>query len=287
MTETTLKLGLPKGRMKDGVFKLMAEAGIRIRSTERNYRPNISLDGVEAKILKPHNIVKMLHVGSRDVGFAGADWVAELGADLTELLDTNMDPVRLVAAAPADLLVEGRLPGRHLVVAAEYQNLTTKWIKDRGLDADFVLSHGATEVFPPEDADCIVDVTATGATLRSNDLDIVDTLMTSSTRLYAHPAAMENPFKRQRIDHLVMLLRSVLEARKRVVLEVNISPEGRDRLVAELPCMRQPTVSKLHADAGFAVKVAVERKLLPDLIPRIKKLGGTDIIVSPISQIVP
>src|SRR6266550_4004199 len=169
MTVVPFRLGLPKGRMETGVLTLLADAGIRVRPSARGYRPDVSLPGAEAKLLKPQNIVEMLVLGSRDVGFAGADWVAELEADVVELLDTGLDPVQVVAAAPKTLLVEGRLPARRLVV--------------------------------------------------------VDELMRSSTRLYANPAALEDPARRRRVDDLVMLLDSVLVARRRVMLEVNASAE--------------------------------------------------------------
>jgi ATP phosphoribosyltransferase len=273
--------------MQEGVFALLADAGVRIRAGSRGYRPTVSLPGFEAKILKPQNIVEMLHHGSRDVGFAGADWVAELGGDIEEIVDTGLDPVRLVAAAPASLLVGGRLPARPLVVASEYERLTRGFIRDAGLDATFVRSYGATEVFPPEDADCIVDNTATGSTLHANDLEIVGELMRSSTRMYASPAAMRDPGKREAILHVALLLKSVLEARARVMVEVNVTREQLEELVAVLPCMREPTIAPLHGDSGFAVKAAVPRAQLPALIPVIKAHGGTDIVVSSLAQIVP
>ena len=282
-----LRLALPKGRMSDAVVQLLADAGIHLRYGAREYRPALSLAGLEAKILKPQNIVEMLHAGSRDVGFAGADWVAELDGELIELLDTGLDPVRLVAAAPRELLVDGRLPPRRLVVASEYERLTKSWIRQRGLDATFVRSYGATEVHPPEDADCIVDLTATGATLEANGLRIVEELMTSSTRLYASPAALGDPPRRAAIERLVLLLRSVLEARQRVMLEVNIAADRLEELIAILPCMREPTIARLHGDAGYAVKVAAPRARLPELIPAIKARGGTDIVVTEIAHIVP
>jgi ATP phosphoribosyltransferase len=274
--------------MQQGVFSLLEEAGVRIKVGLRGYRPTLSLPGIEAKILKPQNIIEMLHAGSRDIGFAGADWVAELEVDnLVELVDTKLDPVRIVAAAPVESLVDGRLPARHLVVASEYQRLTRDWISRRGLDASLVRSYGATEVFPPEDADCIVDNTATGATLRQNGLEITDELMRSSTRLYANQAALDDPALRAPIDRFVMLLRSVLEARRRVMLEVNVSAEALEAVVAALPSLREPTVAPLHGDAGYAVKAAVPRAELPQVIPEVKARGGTGIVVTRLAQIVP
>jgi len=268
--------------MEQGVLTLLAEAGIHVRPSARGYRPEVSLPDTEAKLLKPQNVVEMLAVGSRDVGFAGADWVAELEADVVELLDTELDPVQVVAAAP-----EGALPERRLVVASEYERLARAWIARRGLTADFVRSYGATEVFPPEDADVIVDTTATGATLEANGLRVVDQLLTSSTRLFANRRALEVPERRRRMEDLVLLLRSVLDARRRVMLEVNASAAALEAVVAALPAMRQATVAPLFGNGGFAVKAAVPRELLPLVIPAVKAAGGTDVVVSRLSQIVP
>ena len=285
--EPILRLAVPKGRMSDGVTRLLADAGVHLTQTVRSYRPHISLDGCEVKILKPQSIVEMLHAGSRDVGFAGADWVAELDGSLVELADTGLDPVRVVAAAPLELAPEGVLPEGPLVVASEYENLTRRWIAERCPQARFVRSYGATEVFPPEDADLIVDNTATGSTLEANGLRIVDELMVSSTRLYANPRALEHPERRAVVDNLVLLVRSVLEARRRVMVEVNVAAERLEPLLAVLPCMRQPTVSQLAGGAGYAVKAAVPRADLPAVIPRLKAAGGEDVVVTRIAQIVP
>ena len=285
-TGKTLKLAIPKGRMYEGVVSLLAEAGIQVSQTARNYRPHVSLDHGEVKILKPQNIVEMLHAGSRDLGFAGADWVAELDGELVELLDTGLDPVRVVAAAPPLLLNDGELPTRRLVVASEYERLTRAWIAERGLDAQFVRSYGATEVFPPEDADLIVDNTATGSTLEANDLQVVDVLTDSSTRLYACPRALEDADLRPQIEDLVLMVDSVLEARRRVMVEVNVSEEKLPALLEVLPCMRQPTVSPLAGGDGFAVKAAVPFSLLPSVVPQIKAAGGSDIVVTRLAQIV-
>jgi ATP phosphoribosyltransferase len=285
--ETPVRLALPKGRMQDGVLRLLADAGLPIRLGERDYRPRLHVDGFDAKLLKPQNIILMLQAGSRDLGFAGYDWVLELGVDLVELLDTGLNPVRIVAAAPRSILVDGRLPtDRPLVVASEYEQLSRRWIAERGLDASFVRSYGATEVFPPEDADVIVDNTATGSTLQANGLEIVDELLRSSTRLFANPDALADPLRRRRIDDIVMLVRSALDARTRVMLELNCGAADLGRIVAALPCMRTPTVSALHEGSGHAVKAAVPRRALAELIPALKQLGATDLVVTEIAQLV-
>ena len=282
-----IHLALPKGRIQDGVLTLLAEAGIRVRMGARGYRPTLSIEGFETKLLKPQNIVEMLAAGSRDVGFAGADWVAEKDLQLVELLDTGLDPIRLVAAAPAALLEAGELPRVPLVVASEYQRLARRWMSEREIEGSFVRTYGATEVFPPEDADVIVDNTATGATLVANGLEIIDELLCSSTRLYANPMALEDPQKREAIEGLTLCLRSVIQARGRAMVELNVSRADLERVVQSLPCMREPTVSGLHGESGYAVRAAVIRSELPRLVPELKACGATDIVVSRCEQIVP
>ncbi len=282
-----VRLALPTGRMKDGVNALLSDSGIHIKMSDRGYRPQVNLPGYEVKVLKPQSIVEMLHLGSRDVGFSGADWVRELKADLVELLDTGLDPVQVVAAAPKSLLVDGKLPPQRLVIASEYETITREWIARTGLDATFVRSYGATEVFPPEDADCIVDNASTGSTLRANNLAVIDVIAESSTRLYASPKAMHNSSKKQFIEHLAMLVQSVLVARERVMVEVNVDRQSLEGVIRVLPCMREPTVSPLRGDAGYAVKAAVPRDKLPLVIPEIKAAGGTDVVVTDLSQIIP
>ncbi len=284
MNEQTIHLGLPKGHMAQGVKDLLADAGIDVTPSARGYRPTLSLPGFEVKILKPQNIVEMLDLGTRDVGFAGADWVRELRADIVEVLDTGMDTVQLVAASPEEW---SELPDRRLVVATEYPLLTEAWVRARGLDAEVIRSYGATEVFPPEDADIIVDNSATGSTLRANGLRVVDVLGESSTRLYASRRAMDDPYRKERISDLALLLESVLNARQRVMIEVNAPADRLEEVVTLLPSMREATVAPLYGSQGFAVRAAVPREALPAIIPAIKAAGGTDVVVTSLSQIVP
>lgn len=276
--------------MQRGVLDLLHDAGIDVRVNERGYRPWISWPACDVKILKPQNILEMLRAGSRDVGFAGADWVEEFGyrdhPNLVELLDTHLDAVQVVAAAPTALLDQGKLPIRHLVVAAEMPRLAARWIEARGLNASILRTYGATEVFPPDDADLIVDIAATGDTLKANKLEIIDSLLTSSTRLYASRKALDDPGRKARIEELVLLLESAIEARRRVMLDLNVGSVDLNRVLAVLPCLREPTIAPLRGDSGFAVRAAVPRDELHRLIPALKAAGATDLVVMNPSQLV-
>lgn len=294
-----LRLGLPKGRMQRGLYQLLADAGLPVRDTARGYRPQIqsrdSDRSFEVKLLKPQNVVSMLQAGRRDLGFCGADWVAELDqADaerstprLVELFDTDLDPVRLVAAAPRALLESGALPSRPLVVASEFERLSRRWIETRNQGDTFVRSFGATEVFPPEDADLVLDLTQTGATLEANGLTVVDELLCSSTRLYAREDLLDDPRLAERADEFVLLLRSVLEARRRTIFECNVPGDRLEAVVDVLPGLGRATVAELAGGAGYAVKAAVPRAELPRLIPLVRARGGTDLLVSSLDQVLP
>lgn len=284
---TNVRLALPKGRMFDQVVDLLRGAGISIRQSERGYRPTISLSNYDAKILKPRNVIGMLNAGARDVGFAGADWIAETKSELPELLDTGLNPVRLVVAAPSEILKNGKLPQRHLVIATEYPELTRQWIMQQRLDAEVLTTYGATEVFPPEDADCIVDNTATGSTLRANGLQIIDDVMTSTTRLYASQSAINNPETKHELDVLVMLLKSVLKARERVMMDLNVEENNLTAVVALLPSMHTPTISPLSDSGWVAVRAAVPRKNLAEMIPQLKSAGACDLVITAAEQLIP
>lgn len=274
---TTLRIVIPKGRIHGNVIDLMNEAGIRVEVNERVYRPVVSEKELEMKIMKPQNIPTLLELGSHDVGFTGHDWVLETGADVVEILDLGFDPVRIVAAVPESRLHED-LHERKIVVASEYERITTNFLKREGYDYVFLRTYGATEVFPPDDADMIVDNTSTGRTLKEHDLHILSTLLSSSTRFIGSRKALVDPWKREKIDELNTLFQAVLDAQERVMLEMNV-PQGKaDEIIQTLPCMRSPTVVPLYGENGYAVKIAVKRTETAKLIPQLKKLGATDIL---------
>ena len=283
----TLKLLLPKGRIFLRVDELLRDCGIRLSRPDRVYRPVVSDDRLLAKIMKAQNIPTLVEMGSHDLGITGHDWVQETGADVVELLDLGFDPVRIVAAAPAGVSLSEMLAKDGVRVTTEYEQSTRRWLDGKGASYRLIRSWGATEVFPPEDADLIVDNTATGTTLRENGLEILDTLMRSTTRVIANRAALEDPVKRQVIDELLLLMNAVLDARRRVMLEMNISGDRLDALITRLPAMKSPTVAKLYgSDDDYAVKVAVPRDEVARLIPQLRTLGATDILETELRKVI-
>ena len=283
---------LPKGRIYENVSRLFNDAGFPLAMAERTYRPVAAADWLDVKIMKPQNVGELLELGSHDAGFTGIDWIKESGADVVELLDLGFDKVRIIAAAPSMYFDDegydkDALLKKKIVVATEYVRLAEKWLSAQGYKYRILRTYGATEVFPPDDADMIIDNTSSGKTLKDNGLFIIDTLMESSTRFVASKAAMADKTKRGRIEELVMLFTSVLDGRERVMLEMNFPKNGFEEIAASLPAMRSPTVSPLYNDNGYAVKIAVKKNEIPDLIPRLKKSGATDIVEYDLRKVVP
>jgi ATP phosphoribosyltransferase len=281
-----LRILIPKGRIFDNVSRLFTEAGFPLSLADRTYRPIIGADWLDAKIMKPQNVGELLELGSHDAGFTGIDWIQESGADVEEVMDLGFDRVRIVAAVPSSLDEEA-LRTKKLVVATEYVGLAEAWLRRQGYQYQIVRTYGATEVFPPDDADMIIDNTSTGQTLKDNGLRITAVILESSTRFVASKAAMADPEKRSRIEELAMLFRAVLDGRDTVMLEMNVVQDRFTELVAGLPAMRSPTVAPLYGDDGYAVKIAVKKDEVPDLIPRLKKLGATDIVEYDLRKVVP
>ena len=279
-----LRILIPKGRIYENVSRLFSEAGFPISLADRTYRPAMGATWLDAKIMKPQNVGELLELGRHDAGFTGIDWIRESGSDVEEVLDLGFDKVRIVAAVPNDY-DEEKLRAKKLIVATEYVNLAEEWLKASGYQYKILRTYGATEVFPPDDADMIIDNTSSGQTLKDNGLKIIGTLLESSTRFIASKQAFSNPEKKSRIEELCMLFRAVLDGRDRVMLEMNI-PKEKFESLSSLPAMRSPTVSPLFDDAGYAVKIAVKKIEVPEIIPNLKKLGALDIVEYDLRKVV-
>jgi len=280
-----LRLLIPKGRIYDGVVRLLADAGFPAVLADRTYRPALGADWLDAKIMKPQNVGELLELGSHDAGFTGTDWIQESGANVAEILDLGFDKVKVVAAVPQEF-DEAALRSKKLVVATEYINIARQWLEKSGYQYRLLRTYGATEVFPPDDADMIIDNTSSGQTLRDNGLKIIGTLLESSTRFVASHEALANAEKSNRIEELAMLFRAVLDGRDRVMLEMNIPKDCFEAVVNGLPAMRSPTVAQLFGDGGYAVKIAVMKHEVPIIIPRLKNLGAMDIVEYDLRKVV-
>ncbi len=279
----TLKMVIPKGKLYDKVAELLSEVGLTLIGDSRNYRPKLYGCDIEVKLLKSQNIPEMVALGQHDIGFAGMDWILEQEADVEVLEDLGFNPVKLVSCIPEEWNWED-VKQRKIIVASEYKKIANDYLTKLGVPFKLLRAYGATEVFPPEDADMIIDNTSTGSTIRANRLKIVDTVIESSTQFVANKEVLKDPAKKEQIENLLLLMRGVMNGRKRVLLEMNCSKDNIDSVVNLLPAMRAPTVSELYNADGFAIKAAIERKLIKDLLPKLISAGATDILETPIRK---
>ena len=290
-----LRIVLPKGSLERATLDLFEAADLAVsRSSDVDYRGSIDDPRVdEVRILRPQEIPLYVAEGMFDLGVTGRDWIEETAAEVVSLGEleyskTSARPVRIVVAIGADSPIERveDLP-QGVRVATEYPGLTRRFFEKKGIDADIRLSYGATEAKVPEIADCIVDLTETGRALKAAGLKIIDSMLTSHTELIANPLAYDDPAKRHAMGQLHTLLAGALEARGRVLLKLNVSDEAFERVIAIVPSMKSPTISRLFGtEGGYAVETVVPKATINVLIPMLKDAGATDLIELPISKIV-
>ena len=278
-----LKILLAKGRIYESVYELLSDVGISIHLPDRTYFPTTNQEDLAFQVVKPQITSLLLANNKADVGFSGKDWVYEnqVENDVVEIMDLGFDPVRIVAAIPEARDFDALLKGQ-VTIATEYQTLSRKWVENKKIDGTIFRTWGTSEGFVQDTDDSIaqilIDNTSTGSSLKANRLKIVDTLMESSTRMYASKSAMENPAKKQKIMELKMLFETVLNARNRVMLEMNCAEDKFETLIKGIPSMKSPTVSPLFGGNGYAIKIAVKKSEVPTLLPKLQNLGATDIV---------
>jgi ATP phosphoribosyltransferase len=264
------------------------------RSSEVDYRAAVKDHRIDdVRILRPQEIPNYVADGLFDIGITGRDWVEETGSDVVSLGELSYSkatshPIRVVLAVAAGSPWESakQMPAG-VRVSTEYPRLTERFLKANGVEAEVVLSYGATEAKIPEIADAVVEITETGRALKAAGLRILETILVSHTELIANPAACQDPERRKAMEDINTLLQGALKARGRVLVKLNVAAVDLDRVIAMLPAMRSPTVSELFGGGSYAVETVVAKEAINKLIPELKDAGASDIIELPISKIVP
>jgi ATP phosphoribosyltransferase len=289
-----LKLVLPKGSLENATLDLFEQADLAVqRGSSVAYRATIDDPRVaEVHILRPQEIPIYVAEGLYDLGITGRDWIEETSSDVVSLgqlrySKASDQPVRLVLAVAEGAPWQSIADLPHGVrVSTEYPDLTRRYLERNGIDGTVRLSYGATEAKIPDIADAVVELTETGRALRAAGLRIIDTVLSSYTELVANPAAYADPAKRHAMQQLQTLLEGVMEARGKVLVKLNVAERQLDPVIAILPSMKSPTVSKLFGEGGYAVEAVVPKAEINTLIPALKDAGATDIIEIPLAKIV-
>ena len=284
-------LGLPKGSLQESTFALFKRAGFNVSCSSRSYYPTIDDEEIKCRLPRPQEMSRYVELGLLDAGICGWDWVYENGSDVEDVCELSYskatsNPVRWVLAVPNDSPVKTvkDLEGKR--ISTEALGIVKRYLEQNGVKADVEFSWGATEVKAPELVDAIVDLTETGSSLRANNLRIVDTILTSTTRLIANRRTMADAAKRAKVEQLKMLLLAALEAQKRVLLKLNAPAAQLAQVTAALPALHAPTVNKLNDEGWFAVESVVEERQVRDLVPVLKAAGATGIIELPLNKII-
>jgi ATP phosphoribosyltransferase len=291
--QSKLILGLPKGSLQEATLDKFAKAGWSISVSGRSYEPYVDDPELQLRLIRAQEIGRYVSLGYLDAGLTGYDWIMENGVadqvhEVGEFVfsKSTRQPTRWVLAVPEESSIRSvkDLEGKR--IATEVVQMTKTWLDKHGVSAEIEFSWGATEVKARELVDAIVDVTETGSSLRANNLRIVDTLLVSTPRLIANPNAWADPWKRQKIETLALLLRGAIEAESKVGLKMNIREADVPKLLQSLPALRNPTVSSLSLSGWVAVETIIDETVVRELIPQLKAAGAEGIIEYPLNKVV-
>jgi ATP phosphoribosyltransferase len=291
MNGQILKLGIPAGSLQEATAELFRKAGYKITYASRSYYPTIDDPEIQCTLLRAQEMPRYVQDGSLDCGLTGYDWVLENDAEVKEVAElvfskVSRRPVRWVLAVPNDSPVRTVKDLQGKRIATEVVNLTRRWLASHGVEAQVEFSWGATEVKPPRLADAIVEVTETGSSLRANNLRIVCDLLQSTTRFISNVQSYEDPWKRQKMDDLVLMLQGAMAAEGRVGLMLNVQKTDLEAVIKILPALQKPTVSSLSDPEWVAVNTILSEDVVRHIVPQLKQAGARGIVEYPLNKII-
>lgn len=286
-----LKLGIPKGSLQESTQELFRKAGIRIYSSDRSYFPSTDDEELDLMMVRSQEMAKYVENGTFDAGLTGYDWIKETGAKVKEICElkyakTGFRPVRWVLAVPEDSPVKSVKDLAGKKIATEAVNITRDFLAKHKVKAEVEFSWGATEAKAGTLVDAIVELTETGSSLRANKLRIVAEILSSTTRLIANEKALKDPWKKDKIENLSILLKGALAAEGMVGLKMNLEEGNLSKVTGVLPALKKPTISHLSVKGWIAIEVIIEEATVKKIIPALKRAGATGIIEYPLNKVI-
>lgn len=286
-----LRLGLPKGSLQETTQLLFTKAGFRLNIPSRSYYPEIDDPEIECVLIRAQEMARYVGQGVLDAGITGLDWTLENRARVKELADLrapwpSYGPVRWIVAVKNDSKIRKPKDLNGKRIATEVVNLSRRYLRKHGVKAEVEFSWGATEVKPPLLADAIIDVTETGSSLRANDLRVIDTVLESTPRFIANREACAEKWKSQKMERLLVVLKGAIRAIDRVGLMMNVPTGCLDAVLALLPALGTPTISRLADESWIAINTVIEESVATQLIPRLSEAGARGIVEYPLSKII-
>ncbi len=289
--EKVLKLGIPKGSLADSTIDLFARAGFNISVPSRGYYPVIDDPEISCIMFRAQEMSRYVTDSVLDCGLTGHDWIKENDSDVEEICElvyskATSRPARWVLAVPAESKVQKPEDLEGGIISTELVNVTRRYFESKGINVQIEFSWGATEV-KARLLDAIVDVTETGSSLKANNLRVIAEILTSTPRFVANRESYKDPWKREKIDSLALLLRGAIEAKAKVGLKLNVARANLEAVLKILPAELSPTISSLADDRYAAVEVILEAKVERRIVPLLQKAGASGIIVYPLSKVLP
>jgi len=286
-----LKLGIPKGSLQDATIDLFQRAGWQIYASGRSYFPSINDPEIECMLVRAQEMARYVEHGALDAGLTGNDWVLENLSDVERITSLTYSKqsrqrVRWVLAVPEDSPYQKPEDLAGKIIATELVEYTKRYFSEKNIPVKVEFSWGATEVKPPTLADAIVEVTETGSSLRANHLRIIETLMESETQFIANKVAFSDPWKRNKIETLSLMLNGAIAALSQVGLMLNVPKASLDAVIKVLPALSSPTISQLSDSNMVAVNTILEESIVREVIPKLKAAGGSGIVEYPLSKVV-
>ena len=286
-----LRLGIPKGSLQDATIALFQRAGWNIYANGRSYFPSIDDSEIECTLIRAQEMARYVDHGALDAGLTGIDWVVESGREVKSVTSLiyakqSRQRVRWVLAVPDDSPYQKAEDLADKTIATELVEVTKRYFAEKKVPVKVEFSWGATEVKPPTLADAIVEVTETGSSLKANRLRIIDTVMASETHLIANPASYTDPWKKQKIDNIALMLQGAIAAQGQVGLMLNVQKANLAAVLSVLPALNSPTVSALSDPTWVAVNTILEESVVRDVIPKLKAANATGIVEYPLSKVV-
>jgi len=290
VSEKILKLGIPKGSLANATYDLFARAGFNISGSGRSYFPTIDDQQISLITLRAQEMSRYVEDGVLDAGFTGHDWVMENGSNVKEVCEllyskATSKPARwvLAVANESDVQKPEDLAGG--IIATELVNVTQKYFKEKGIDLKVEFSWGATEV-KARLVEAIVELTETGSSLFANNLRIIDTVMTSTTRFIANNDSWKDDFKKEKIENIAILLNAAIDARTKVGMKMNVKRASLDKILKILPAEKSPTVSDLANSEYVAIEIIIDDSVERQLIPQLKRAGASGIFTYPLNKVI-
>ena len=287
-----LKFGIPKGSLQQATINLFEKSGWKININGRSYFPDINDDTIECNICRAQEMSRYVENGTIDAGLTGKDWIEENESDVVVVDDlvyskTSQKPACWVLAVPSDSNLKRLEDLQGKKIATELVNYTRRYFKKRNIDVKIEFSWGATEAKAVSGlVDAIVEVTETGSTIRAHGLKIIHEFMESNTQLIANRESYKDPWKKEKIKQITLLLKGALRAENLVGLKMNVPEKKIEALINILPSLNAPTVAGLYNSNWVSVETIVDVKTVRDLIPRLRQAGAEGIIEYPLNKVI-